>query len=189
MPADESAAYTFKLTVSLSALPIAACNEAPIPQGHPVIPAGDDVHDQMDPTTTVNALVHAHQNNAQPLAEALVSAAQDGLEVEQPYRDDDATTTVIRSLPAPPGIWCCDRKGHSTSRALGRPPSVTGRAASRPSRRRRRVIPMGRCAGRWISKTLAKPDFAPEVPCRKTARLASTFRVRPPRGRRSFWRP
>ncbi|MFE9220939.1 DUF4241 domain-containing protein [Streptomyces lavendulae] len=37
--------------------------------------------------------------------------------------------------------------------------------------------------------TLAKPNFAPEVPCRKAAHLASTFRVRPRRGCRSFWRP
>ncbi|MCC0100328.1 hypothetical protein K7B10_37245 [Streptomyces flavotricini] len=38
-------------------------------------------------------------------------------------------------------------------------------------------------------KTLANPNFAPEVPCRKTARLASTFRPAPRPGSRSFWRP
>ncbi|MGW6970365.1 SpoIIE family protein phosphatase [Streptomyces sp. NPDC054952] len=79
---------------------MAACNEAPIPNGHTVILTSDGVHDQMHPTT-LNALVRAHQNDAQSLAEALVAAAEDGIEDGQPYRDD-ATTIVIRPLPAPP---------------------------------------------------------------------------------------
>ncbi|MFD5932486.1 SpoIIE family protein phosphatase [Streptomyces sp. NPDC060333] len=98
MPADEAAAYSSKLTVSFSDLSIAACNEAPIPKGHLVILTSDGVHDQMDPTT-LNTLVHTHHNDAQALAEALVAAAEDGVEDGQPYRDD-ATTIVIRPLPA-----------------------------------------------------------------------------------------
>ncbi|WP_392900651.1 hypothetical protein [Streptomyces sp. LN699] len=65
-----------------------------------MILTSDGVHDQMDPTTLEN-LVRAHQNDAQALAEALVDAAEDGVEDGQPYRDD-ATTIVIRPLPAPP---------------------------------------------------------------------------------------
>ncbi|MER6394054.1 SpoIIE family protein phosphatase, partial [Streptomyces sp. NPDC001523] len=100
MPADEAAAYSSNLTVSFSDLSIAACNEAPIPKGHLVILTSDGVHDQMDPTT-LNTLVQTHQNDAQALAEALVAAAEDGVEDGQPYRDD-ATTIVIRPLPTPP---------------------------------------------------------------------------------------
>ncbi|KOU41475.1 hypothetical protein ADK55_28740 [Streptomyces sp. WM4235] len=100
MPADEAAAYSSNITVSFSDLSIAACNEAPIPKGHTVILTSDGVHDQMDPTT-LNTLVRAHHNDAQALAEALVAAAEDGVEDGQPYRDD-ATAIVIRPLPAPP---------------------------------------------------------------------------------------
>ncbi|MGW6836499.1 SpoIIE family protein phosphatase [Streptomyces sp. NPDC054949] len=100
MPADEAAAYSSKLTVSFSDLSIAACNEAPIPKGHLVILTSDGVHDQMHPTT-LNTLARAHHNDAQALAEALVAAAEDGVEDGLPYRDD-ATTIVIRPLPTPP---------------------------------------------------------------------------------------
>ncbi|MGW6973788.1 hypothetical protein [Streptomyces sp. NPDC054952] len=67
MPADEAAAYSSNLTVSFSDLSIAACNEAPIPNGHLVILTSDGVHDQMDPTV-LDGLVHAHHNDAQALA-------------------------------------------------------------------------------------------------------------------------
>ncbi|WP_323182102.1 MULTISPECIES: hypothetical protein [unclassified Streptomyces] len=67
-----------------------------------MILTSDGVHDQMDPTV-LDGLVHAHHNDAQALAEALVAAAEDGIEDGQPYRDD-ATTIVIRPLPAPSDI-------------------------------------------------------------------------------------
>ncbi|MER6520116.1 PP2C family serine/threonine-protein phosphatase [Streptomyces sp. NPDC001553] len=86
--------------VSFSDLSIAACNEAPIPKNRTVILTSDGVHDQMEPTV-LNALVHAHQSDAQVIAEALVAAAEDGIEDGQPYRDD-ATTIAIRPPPAPP---------------------------------------------------------------------------------------
>ncbi|MDJ0386279.1 SpoIIE family protein phosphatase [Streptomyces sp. G-G2] len=78
----------------------AACSGAPIPKGRMVILTSDGVHDQIDPTV-LEALVQAHQTDAQALAEALVAAAEDGLEDGQPYRDD-ATAVVIRSLQIPP---------------------------------------------------------------------------------------
>ncbi|MGW6883177.1 PP2C family protein-serine/threonine phosphatase [Streptomyces goshikiensis] len=88
--ADE---FSSQIRVHLTDVTPATAHQALIPCGHLVVLTSDGVHDQIEPDDLV-AIIRTHQQDAQQLAETLVTAAEPS---ESGYRDD-ATALVI--IPA-----------------------------------------------------------------------------------------